>query len=182
MPLFSFPSFASIFFRVLALDFRFRFLGLVFSAYFCPTLPLRRIPAVSTRRYVLPPRSNSASIESRVVPGTSLTIDRVSPKSLLRRLDLGGRGRVGGEGRGREEKKQHSMWRRGAERVVGGVGFGAGVVGVDRVCLKTGPWGGHIVQKTTVSSGRWLGVGAGFGVGFGVRGRVGSIASFRRAY
>lgn len=52
------------------------------------TFPFRRMPAVSTSRYVLPPRSNMASIESRVVPGTSLTIDRVSPKSRFRRLDL----------------------------------------------------------------------------------------------
>lgn len=43
---------------------------------------------MSTSRYVLPPLSNMASIESRVVPGTSLTMERVSPKSRLRRLDL----------------------------------------------------------------------------------------------
>mmetsp|Transcript_31132 Transcript_31132/g.63234 ORF Transcript_31132/g.63234 Transcript_31132/m.63234 type:complete len:219 (-) Transcript_31132:637-1293(-) len=57
------------------------------------TLPLRRIPAVSTKRYVvgalsLPGgagRSITASIESRVVPATSLTMARWPPKMLLRR-------------------------------------------------------------------------------------------------
>ena len=46
------------------------------------------MPAVSTKRHVLPPSSTSSSTGSRVVPATSSTTTRSSPASLLSRLDL----------------------------------------------------------------------------------------------
>ena len=44
-------------------------------------LPLRRIPAVSRKRYVLPWRSTTVSTASRVVPGSGETMDRSAPAS-----------------------------------------------------------------------------------------------------
>src|SRR5450830_1473694 len=46
-------------------------------------LPLRRIPAVSTKRYSRPPRDRRTSIESRVVPAISDTITRSAPTSAF---------------------------------------------------------------------------------------------------
>src|SRR5215469_15534487 len=46
------------------------------------------MPAVSTNRQVLPPRSISSSTGSRVVPATASTSTRSVPASLLSRLDL----------------------------------------------------------------------------------------------
>src|SRR5512133_3194532 len=51
-------------------------------------LRLRRIPAVSTSTKVRSPRWSTVSIASRVVPGTSETITRSSPRRAFRRLDL----------------------------------------------------------------------------------------------
>mmetsp|Transcript_41668 Transcript_41668/g.107852 ORF Transcript_41668/g.107852 Transcript_41668/m.107852 type:complete len:210 (-) Transcript_41668:1934-2563(-) len=51
--------------------------------------PLRRMPAVSTKRYTLPVSdSRYASMQSVVVPGMSLTIARSSPMSALSSDDL----------------------------------------------------------------------------------------------
>ncbi len=52
------------------------------------TLPLRRIPAVSTSVYCLPSHSSSTSMASRVVPGLSKAIMRSSPSRRLTRVDL----------------------------------------------------------------------------------------------
>ena len=49
---------------------------------------LRRKPAVSTSRNVVSPRVSTVSIVSRVVPGTSETMTRVSPSSAFRSDDL----------------------------------------------------------------------------------------------
>jgi hypothetical protein len=46
------------------------------------TLPLLRIPAVSTNRYVALPRCSRASTASRVVPAMSDTMERSSPSNL----------------------------------------------------------------------------------------------------
>ena len=52
------------------------------------TFPRRRMPAVSTSRTVRPSHSSVVSIASRVVPGTSLTMTRSSPRSALSSDDL----------------------------------------------------------------------------------------------
>ena len=52
------------------------------------TLPRRRRPAVSIRRYLRPSRSRSTAIESRVVPGTSEAIIRSSPRMRFTSVDL----------------------------------------------------------------------------------------------
>src|SRR6476646_2691166 len=52
------------------------------------TLPRRRMPAVSIRTISLRPHSSVVSTASRVVPGTSDTIARSSPRRLLRSDDL----------------------------------------------------------------------------------------------
>ena len=46
-------------------------------------LPLRRIPAVSRKRYILPCRSTTVSTASRVVPGSGDTMDRSAPSQLV---------------------------------------------------------------------------------------------------
>src|ERR1700736_5576853 len=46
------------------------------------------MPAVSTKRHVVPPSSMSSSTGSRVVPATGSTSERSCPASLLSRLDL----------------------------------------------------------------------------------------------
>ncbi len=51
-------------------------------------LPLRRIPAVSTKRSVLPSNSTTSSTASRVVPAIGDTMAREVPVSALSNVDL----------------------------------------------------------------------------------------------
>src|SRR6266704_611821 len=53
-----------------------------------PTFPRRRIPAVSMRMSFLSLNSISVSMASRVVPGTSLTIERSNPRMELSNDDV----------------------------------------------------------------------------------------------
>ncbi len=52
------------------------------------TRPLRRMPAVSMRRYGRSRKVNGVSTASRVVPGASWTSTRSSPSTALTREDL----------------------------------------------------------------------------------------------
>ena len=60
---------------------------LIFSAISF-VLPLRRIPAVSTKRSVLPSNSTTSSTASRVVPAIGDTMAREVPVSALSSVDL----------------------------------------------------------------------------------------------
>src|SRR5437588_13406 len=51
-------------------------------------LPLRRIPAVSTKIYSTPSRTSVSSTASRVVPAIGETIERSLPVRALSRVDL----------------------------------------------------------------------------------------------
>src|SRR2546430_2155034 len=51
-------------------------------------LPLRRIPAVSTKRYARPSRAISVSTLSMVVPGMGETMERSSPTMRFSSVDL----------------------------------------------------------------------------------------------
>ncbi len=60
---------------------------LIFSAISL-VLPLRRMPAVSTKTYSVPLWVTRSSTESRVVPATGETIDRSPPVSAFSSVDL----------------------------------------------------------------------------------------------
>src|SRR6478736_4506580 len=64
------------------------------------------MPAVSTNRHVLPPRSISSSTGSRVVPATESTTTRSVPASLLSSEDLPTFGRPSSATR-RRHPRQH---------------------------------------------------------------------------